>query len=307
MDVSIIIVNYNVKDLLFKCLSSVKKYFPSNYSYEIIIVDNNSNDGSVDGLKKMFPEVTMIENKLNIGFSAANNQGIGVAKGNLIFLLNPDTELIDSSLIHLLQFISENTTGIIAGPKLINSDSTFQNSCYKFPQVSQIILEAFYLHLIFNNRTYPQNDLKQKRQVDALSGAVLIFKKELIAKTGMLDENLFWMEDIDLCFRNVKNGGINMYFPQTVIGHYGGGSSRKNYIISISNQVISKVKYFKKNSGRPELFIAVAFSYMHVFTRITMFGFFSVFSKKCFRKFNAYTFTMKKLTGYLMKRQETII
>jgi N-acetylglucosaminyl-diphospho-decaprenol L-rhamnosyltransferase len=297
--VSIIIVSYNVELLLLQCLYSIKKYFPVSYSYEIIVIDNNSTDGSAVAVKTNFPDVILIENKFNNGFSGANNQGIKISKGNIIFLLNPDTELTEHSLMKLFDFVDQNNANIIAAPQLHNTDGSFQNSCYIFPGALQIVLEALFLHSFVNIKTYSKEKLQNQIEVDALSGAALIFKKELTHKIGLLDENLFWMEDIDFCYRNFKTGGRNIYFPDAVIKHHSGQSAKKNYNVSISNQVISKIKYLKKHSGYLELTIAFIFSYMHIITRILIFGVLS-FSKINFLKFKAYLFTFKKLTGYLI-------
>lgn len=296
--ISIIIVSYNVEQLLLQCLYAINKYFPEKYSYEIIVIDNNSTDGSCDAVKNNFPEVVLIENKFNNGFSGANNQGIKISKGNIIFLLNPDTELTEHSLSTLFGFVDENNANIIAAPQLLNTDGSLQNSCYKFPGVFQIVLEALFLHSFINVKTYSKEKLQNQVEVNALSGAALIFKKELTDKIGLLDDNLFWMEDIDFCYRNFKSGGRNIYFPDAVVMHHSGQSAKKNYNVSISNQVISKIKYLRKHSGYFGLTIAIIFSYLHIITRILIFGVLS-FSKINFLKFKAYLFTFKKLTGYL--------
>ena len=215
--ISIIIVSYNVKDFLFNCIVSVQKYFSEA---EIIVVDNNSSDGSVEMLKQNFPLVKLIDNKENKGFSGANNQGIVMARSENILLLNPDTEVIDGALNKMISFLETQKELCIVGPQLLNTDKTLQKSCWKFPKVIEIIAETFYLHLLFNSKYYSNKKQETVFEVDALSGAALLFKKELLQKIGILDENLFWMEDVDLCYRNKKSGGSNIYFPEAKIIHH---------------------------------------------------------------------------------------
>lgn len=298
--VSIIIVSYNVKQLLMQCLESIPKHFPAEFTYEIIVVDNNSTDGSVAAVKQHFTDIILIENKFNNGFSGANNQGINKAQGEIIFLLNPDTELTNKTLLPVLNFISLNKNAI-AGPRLLNTDGSFQNSCFRFPGAMQIVLESLFLNHIINIKTYPQDKLQQQCRVDALSGAALLFSRSLTVNIGKLDENLFWMEDIDFCFRCFKNNGGCNYFPGAEIMHHSGQSAKKNLNIAIANQVISKIKYLKKNSGISGYFVAIIFSYVHILSRIAIFCCFGIFSPLIFTKLKAYLFTFKQINTYLIK------
>lgn len=298
-DISVIIVNYNVKDLLLSCITSLKKYLSDKYEIEIIIIDNNSSDGSCIAIKNNFPEITVIENKFNAGFSAANNTGINIANARVILLLNPDTEIKNDSVKCLFEFIDTNPPNVIAGPRLLNTDASLQSSRFKFPSVSSIIFEALFFNYLprFKNqiqkfKTHPVE------QVEALSGAALCFKKQLTNNNTLFDENLFWMEDIDFCYRNYLKGGSNYFVNSAEIFHHSGKSSEKNYHIAIANQIISKLKYFKKHSNSFQLWVAIIFSYVHIVLRLILFSM-AFFIPKIIKRIRAYIFTLGKLNQYL--------
>src|SRR5271157_5385399 len=155
-ELSIVIVSYNVKDFLYSCIVSIRK---SKLTVEIIVVDNNSSDGSIEMVKEKFPFVKRIINTENLGFSYANNQGIALATSDNILLLNPDTELKDGSLEKMISYLQAQKELCIIGPKLINSDVSLQLSCLKFPNVFNIIAEVFYLHFLFSSKEYFQNKM----------------------------------------------------------------------------------------------------------------------------------------------------
>ena len=141
--VSIVIVNYNVKDLILKCLHSIIKFSSNLNELEIIVVDNNSSDDSVSVIKKTFPEVFVIENNINVGFPVANNQAFKIAKGEFIFMLNPDTEFLDDAIPQLSAFLEENPTTALVAPKLLNTDRSLQRSFWRFPRIKYIVADDF--------------------------------------------------------------------------------------------------------------------------------------------------------------------
>src|SRR5205085_9045237 len=136
-EISIIIVSYNVKDLLFKCIASIKKFVSS--SFEIIVIDNHSADDTAANVTRQFPEVKLIANNYNAGFPEANNQGLRKAKGNYIFLLNPDTELLEDSVSVLRKYLDSMEKAGVVAPKLLNSDGSVQDSIFRFPKLSFIV------------------------------------------------------------------------------------------------------------------------------------------------------------------------
>jgi GT2 family glycosyltransferase len=301
---SIVIVSYNVIDFLYSCIASIQR---SPLVTEVIVVDNNSSDGSVEMIPEKFPFVELIINRENKGFSGANNQGIALATSDNILLLNPDTELKDGSLEKMISYLQTQSELCIIGPKLINSDGSLQLSCLNFPNVFSIIAEAFYLHFLFSSKKYFRNKMKNIFNADAMSGAALLFRKELVNKVGFLDENLFWMEDVDLCYRNKNINGLNIYFPDAEIVHHSGQSAKKNYNISISNQLISKLKFFRKHKKYLSFFFSAIFIFIHIISRIIIFGCMSLFSTISRKKCNAYSFSFVRFFTYLFNGNKSII
>ena len=301
---SIVIVSYNVKDFLYNCIVSIQKNL---VSVEIIVVDNNSSDGSIEMLKQNFSDVTLIQNKGNNGFSKANNQGIDIARSENILLLNPDTEIKSDALDKMIGFLETQKQLCIIGPKLLNTDGTLQMSCFKTPSVFTVIAESVYLHILFSSKKYFLNKMKNIFNAEAMSGAAVLFRKELVLKTGLLDEDLFWMEDVDLCYRNIKSGGTNIYFPEATIIHHSGQSAKKNYRVAISNQLMSKLKFFRKHKKYFSFFFSAIFILIQIITRIFIFGILSISSNTSQKKCDAYAFTFVKFFKYIFTGNKNII
>ena len=302
--VSIVIVSYNVKSLLSDCIISLQKYI--SVPFEIIVVDNASADGTQESIKKDFPTVKLIENKSNIGFSAANNLGFNLAKAETIFILNPDTELKDNSFTILLDFI-KNENDFIAGPELLNTDGTHQISYWHYPKVLQHVLELFFLTKFIDISKYKTINNKINTEVDFCSGAALLMKKTTLQKLNGLDEHLFWMDDVDLCYRNKLNGGKTFYVPGCNITHHLGASGKKNYNIVISNQIISKLKYYDKHKQYFNFCISLPVFLLQIATRIPIFLILSPVKKEFFKKFIAYCYTFVKLIKYLFMNEESVV
>lgn len=143
--VSIVIVNYNVKELILTCIRSIYHFHSDPELFEIIVVDNQSIDGSCDAIKAEFPNVILLENTANEGFPKANNQGFSIAKGEFIFMLNPDTEFKENSIEKLVSFLDQNKAVSIVGPGLLNSDGSHQQSVWRYPSLASIFCEMNYL------------------------------------------------------------------------------------------------------------------------------------------------------------------
>jgi GT2 family glycosyltransferase len=296
---SILIVNYNVYDHLNKCIPSIHSFL--KYPFEIIIVDNASSDNSVELLSKNFPDVRLIRNSDNVGFSAANNQGAKLANGELLLLLNPDTELLDSSLDRMLSdFISGNNKKNIIGPRLLNSDGSHQTSCWRFPTVFQHFLSCFFLNYFFRVNEYSWKDLHNNATVDFLSGAALLMDKNHYTKLNGLDNQLFWMDDVDLCYRNMKTGGQNIFYASSSIKHYSGSSSKNDYRISTSNQLISKLKFYKKHRLFTNYYLSCLIFFIHIVLRIALFLPLTLINVRMKLKFKAYLYTFRKFLRYLI-------
>ncbi len=303
MDLSIIIVNYNVNDWLLKSIKSVYDFI-RNIEFEIIVVDNNSSDNSISNLKASFPNVITIQNKFNAGFAEANNQGIRIAKAHLIMLLNPDTEIFDSSINELLSKTSDIATNDLYAPCLLNSDRTVQNSTWHTPDIYSIIKEAFFLNYFFNKK-YNINSSSDMFEVQNVSGALMLFRKELIKEIGFLDKELFWMEDTDFCFRIRKIGGHIYYLPKIKIFHHCGKSAAKNQKIVISNQIISKIKFFRKHYSYFSFFLSLLFSFIQIISRILIFALF-LYLPGFWIKEKAYCYSFFKLIKYILVSDKSI-
>jgi GT2 family glycosyltransferase len=167
--ISIVIVNYNVKDLILACIESLYLFFPKSFNLEIIVVDNYSIDGSVEAIRGKFSDVIVIANKINIGFPAANNQAFKIAKGDYLFMLNPDTALFDDSLSRLFNYLKDNPDVDIVAPMLINSDKSRQSSIWRFPTLWYLFCEMNYLSFLIPQKSYSANDYDHEFQVESCS------------------------------------------------------------------------------------------------------------------------------------------
>lgn len=291
-EVSIIIVNYNTKEMLLKCISTVFQFCKT--PFEIILIDNNSTDNSIEAVKSLFSEVITIENKYNAGFPKANNQGIQIARGNYILLLNPDTELLTDSISELINYLKNNSDVHLLAPQLLNTDLSIQYSIQQFVTVKEIIAETFFLHHLYKGRkSYFKNDITKPINVEALSGAFMLMHKNVINKVGMLDEDLFWTEDMEFCYRAYRNNLKTVYYPNTSIIHHGSVSGKKNLNIMISNQILSKITFFKKNHSNMSFQAVKFFRWLHIKSRILLFKILSIVANNSYKeKELAYKFTL---------------
>ncbi|MFC1687731.1 glycosyltransferase family 2 protein [Patescibacteria group bacterium] len=226
MELSIIIVSWNVKELLKNCLHSVFQY-PSSGSFEVFVVDNASHDGTHEMVKKYFPSVRMISNADNKGFARANNQAIKDAQGELILLLNPDTEVTAGALDKLVKYVKHKPSIGIAGPALLNTNGSRQLSVRSFPTIGSLIMVFLKLHRLFPQtrsiKKLQMNEFNYSKdgKVDQVMGACFLIKNELIKKIGMLDENYFiWFEEVDFCKRAHDNGWEIWYVSDAKVTHH---------------------------------------------------------------------------------------
>ena len=248
MKLSVIILNYKVQYFLELCLRSVEDAI-SNIEAEIIVVDNNSEDGSCDMVKALFPNVNLIENKENFGFSKGNNIGVLQAKGEYLCILNPDTVVAEDTFLKLLEF-SENKEKLgIVGCKLINGRGDFlPESKRKIPYI-----KAAFKKLIGNTDDYYANDVNEKEvsQVEILVGAFMFLKQEVYKEIKGFDEDYFmYGEDIDISYKALKQGYTNYYFGETTVLHFKGESTLRDKYYARrfygAMQIFYK-KHFKKN------------------------------------------------------------
>lgn len=234
MDLSVVIISFNTKQLTQECLTStIRSLKESKLSWEIIVVDNISTDGTREMLKKKFPKVITIFNKENVGFGRGNNQGIKMAKGEYILLLNSDTIVLSNAIGKLVSFGRQHPNAFI-GPKLLNPDRSPQSSCgpfFSLPVVfASLFLKGDYIGL---TRWSPT----RVKKVDWVSGACILAPKRLFMQDLLFDENIFmYMEEIDLLMRAKKKKYPTYFYPRSLIVHLGAASStnkRKGPVLNI--------------------------------------------------------------------------
>lgn len=234
MQLSVIIVNWNAREFLARCLETV---FASEFDgdFEVIVVDNNSPDGSVEFIRERYPRVKVIANRDNPGFARGNNQAIREARGEYILLLNPDTEIKPDTLQVMADFMRERPDCGMAGCKVLNPDGTLQPACRRsIPTPADAFFKLAGISRLFPrsprfaryNLTYLPED--RLCAVDAVSGSFLFTRREVVEKIGLLDERFFmYGEDLDWCRRAQQAGYRNYYVPAASIVHYHGQSSAK--------------------------------------------------------------------------------
>ena len=278
MDLSVIIVNWNTKKLLENCLSSILK-FTKGLSFEVIVIDNDSSDGSQAMLKKKFPQVKLILNNQNLGFSKANNQGIKKAKGQYIFLLNSDTYLVENSFKKLLTNIkSRSKLGVIA-PQLLNENQTIQQSAGYFPHLPQIFfwmsfLDDLPIGMLFKPYHIDHDSFyKNGQQIDWVTAAALMIPKKVIDEIGLLDPQIFmYGEEIEWCYR-IKKAGYKIYFsPITKIIHIGRGSHKKIPTQAFIGEYKSLIYFYKKYKSKFALQILKLLLKIGALARVIIFG-----------------------------------
>ncbi|MBD3637663.1 MAG: glycosyltransferase [Crocinitomicaceae bacterium] len=261
MQLSVIIVNYNVEFFLEQCLNSVFAAL-KHVEGEVYVVDNNSIDGSLAMVQAKFPQVHLIANKENVGFSRANNQALRVAKGKYHLLLNPDTIVEEDTFKKVIDFMDEHPEAGGLGVKMIDGKGNFlPESKRGLPTPKDAFYKIFGLSRLFpRSKRFGRYhlsflDKNEIHEVEILSGAFMLMRKEALDKVGLLDEDFFmYGEDIDLSYRIVLGGYKNYYYPKTRIIHYKGESTKKssvNYVFVFYNaMIIFAKKHFSEKNAR---------------------------------------------------------
>ena len=214
MDVSIIIVNYNVKEYIISCIESIYKQTDSNYKFEIIVIDNNSHDGSQKVIKEKFSNIKFIENKKNYGFSKAVNQASYYASGENLFILNPDTLFIENTINELLIELKKLDISGIIGPKIIDGNGKIIRSYWRKPTLKSAILSILHLDSLNFKKNYNSFTFNNISKVETLSGCAIFLPSKVFKELGGFNENLFWMEDIDLCARTERKRVFRLLFTE---------------------------------------------------------------------------------------------
>lgn len=262
-DISVVIVNYNVKDLVDNCISSVYRANDNKYKLEIFFVDNNSIDGSVNHIAEKYPDVIVISNDRNLGFSKANNIALKKAAGKYILILNPDTILEEGTFDKLISFCEKDKTIGAVTSKLILTDGKLDSACRRsFPVPSVAIPRMLGLSKLFpKSKTFGKYNLtyldeNKTYEVDAICGAFMFIPKAVLDKAGLFDEDYFmYGEDLDLCFRIKKSGYKIFYYPEVTTIHFKGESTRKTHLSYVNNFYGAMIIFVRKNfTGAPRIF-----------------------------------------------------
>jgi len=274
MDISIIIVNWNTRELLKNCIASIAATV-RDIRYEVIVVDNASSDGSVEMLRDSFPETRIIENRENRGFGAANNQAMRIMKGRYALLLNSDTVLCEDAVEKLFAFMENHAEAGMACGQLLNADGSKQNSIASFPNLFTLLMNTSLLEYLFPSR-FPSKRYHHIKplEVDSCIGACMIVRKKAIDEVGMFDERyFFFFEETDWALRMQKAGWKSFHLPDAQIYHLQGQSVGHD-IRSRMEFYRSRYKFFRKWKSYPVYLVFRTVIIVRLFSNalVTAFG-----------------------------------
>jgi N-acetylglucosaminyl-diphospho-decaprenol L-rhamnosyltransferase len=259
VDLTVVVVSWNVRDLLRRCLDSVltlpNPQLPIS-NVEIMVIDNASTDGSAEMVRREFPGVQLVANAENRGFTAANNQGLALSRGRYLLLLNPDTEIVDDALATMVAYMDDHPRVGALGPELRYPDGSRQSSRRRFPTFATALVESTVVQEWWSDnpilRRYYVGDTPDDaiQPVDWVVGACLLVRREAYEQVGGLDEGFFmYSEEMDWCRRIKDDGWEIVYLPTATVVHYGGKSSEQVVAARHIHFQSSKVRYFRKHHG----------------------------------------------------------
>jgi len=257
MDLSIIIVNWNSKEYLQKCIASILLW-TSDIKYEIVVIDSASFDGCGEMLRQLFPQVRFIQSDKNLGFAKANNAACRESSGRYVLFLNPDTELIAPAVNILFDSMLKLPNAGAIGCKLLNTDKTVQTSCIQsFPTIINQFLDSEFLRkvwpksVLWGNAPLFSAQMSPK-EVDAIAGACMMVKRSIFEQVGFFSDDYFmYAEDLDLCYKIRQAGYTNYYIPNATAIHFGGGSTEKGSSdFSVVMMRESIWRFMKKTRGK---------------------------------------------------------
>ncbi len=284
-DVSIVVVNWNTRDILRDCLHSIEN--ETRTSHEIIVVDNASNDASASMVAKEFPDVALVVNDTNRGFAAANNQGIPNAKGRYVLLLNPDTIILDGAIDRMIEWCDARTDVGCAGCQVMETETKIQQTCFSDPSPMNTFLIETGLHRLFPRSTffghpaYSWWDRRSEKDVDVVSGMFMLIPRSVLDTVGLLDEAFFvYAEEADLC-RRIRRAGFRCVFaPVARIVHLDGGSKSTSQISQQMHVQLQKslLLYIKKHHGVAGVALTRTILITSNFVRWVLFGLIALLS-----------------------------
>jgi len=291
--VSVVAVNYNQPGITLDMIRSLKKV--SYPEIEIIVVDNDSSDGSQNAVKTQFPSVKLICNDHNVGFARANNTGIRASTGRYVCLVNSDIKVLDNVLFKLVNYLDTNPGVGILGPRTVNPDFTTRYNCRELPTIRNAFFQAVFFDKlfpsvnIFRGRTVFSFDYQKIHPVEVLSGCFLVVRNEVIEKVGLLDENFFiYGEDVDWCKRIADAGWGIIFYGDTQVIHYAGSSSSKKKIRFSLERLKSDLYYWKKHHSIFKRTLFIFILYLKFIIRII--GWTLVYVVKPSNKNNVYSY-----------------
>ncbi|MCA0452806.1 MAG: glycosyltransferase family 2 protein [Chloroflexi bacterium] len=255
VDLSIIIVSWNVASLLRACLRSIYSSPIGSYTLEVIVIDSASSDDSVALVRSEFPQVKLVPQVENIGFSRSNNVGLELASGRYLFLLNPDTELVGDVLVQLLTYMDAHLTVGIIGPHTLNTDGTTQSTRRRFPSLAVGFIESTWLQPLAPKNLlqhYYAADLADEdiSAIDWVQGSALLARRDVYTQIGGLDAGyVMYSEEMDWCKRAKLAGWEVIYYGKAEIIHHGGKSSEQVTARKHIHFQTSKLRYFRKFHG----------------------------------------------------------
>lgn len=283
IDLSVIIVSWNVRELLRPCLSSIYKSIEDQRegsgTTEIIVVDNASQDGTPQMVREEFPQVILIESKKNLGFSKGNNLGIKRSQGRCLLLLNPDTEVLDNALGSMLAYMETNPQLGALGPRLLDARGMIISSRRRFPSLATALFESttlegwFPKHSLIQRYRFADKPEDRVQEVDWVAGACLLLRRAALDGVGLLDEDFFmYSEELDLCYRLRRAGWKTVYFPPAQVVHQQGKSSEQVEAFKHHQFQRSKILFFRKHHSIWAAEILRLFLLLHYFYQILLEG-----------------------------------
>jgi len=262
MDVSIIIVSWNTRYILCDCVASIYAQ-TRDIKFEVIVIDNASTDGSAEMVRTKFPQVVLVENSENRGFAAANNQGIAIARGQYVLLLNSDTLVLDQAIAKTVSFADAYPETAVIGCRVLNPGKTLQPTCFMFPSILNMFLSSTYLYKLFPRNKFfgrermtwwNRDDIKE---VDVVTGCFMLIRQKAIQQVGIMDEQFFmYGEETDWCYRFKQAGWKVMFTPNSEIIHLGGQSTAQKSREMIVELRLSILKFIKKHRSPTQYVLA---------------------------------------------------
>ena len=279
MDVSFVIVNWNTAELLKNCIGSIYETV-HNKEIEIIVVDNASIDNSIDLIKTNYPQVKIIPNSKNLGFSRAVNIGMRSSMGKYVILLNTDTLLQKNSVNKLIDYMDSNPNTGVCGGQLIYEDGRKQHSFDNYPSLLFELVNKSLLKRLLPNRFYGKlKHFDEPVQVESIIGACFVISRACIEAIGLLDEDyFFFIEETDYCYRAKQKGFSVIHVPQAKIIHFQGVSAKKIPVRSRLEYFYSKHLFFKKNKPEFQFLLLIGLTFIKCMVKIVAYFILSVFT-----------------------------